>query len=144
MIPRPNRQKGVAAVEFGLLLSLLVAIAFGGTELGRALYQYNTLAKSTRQAVRVMSLNAGTANEGTARCMAVYAKPVCSNKDTPVVEGLTTDQVHFVYDTASNGAVNLPVVRVEIREFQFVSLMSWVIPDITFGPIGNSMRQAAT
>lgn len=144
MTPRANRQKGVAAVEFGLLISLLVAIAFGGTELGRALYQYNTLAKSARQAVRVMSLTPGNAVEATARCMAVYAKPACGNQDTPVVEGLTTGQVHFIYDTVSNGVASVPVVRVEIRNFEFVSLMSWVIPDITFGPVGSTMRQAGS
>ncbi|MBI1891475.1 MAG: pilus assembly protein [Burkholderiales bacterium] len=138
-----HRQSGVAAVEFGLLLIFLVTIAFGGTELGRALYQYNVLAKSSREAVRVMSIASGSANEAAARCIAVYAKPTCSDRDTPVVDGLSTGQVYFIYDTVNNGVANVPVVRVEIREFQFVSLMSWAIPDMTFGPIGSTMRQGA-
>ena len=137
-------QRGVAAVELALVMIPLVLMAFGITEFGRAMYQYNTLAKSARQAVRVMSLAPGNTAEATARCMAVYAKPACGSQDTPVVEGLTAAQVHFVYDTVSNGVASIPVVRVEIRNFQFVSLMSWVIPDITFGPIGSTMRQVGS
>lgn len=138
-----HRQKGVAAVEFALLLTLLIPIAFGGTEFGRLFYQYNTLLKATRQAARAMSLAPGNLNEATARCLAVYGQPLCSGLDTALVTGLTPAQVHFTYDTVSNGVGNVPVVRVEIREFAFVSLVPWVVPSLTLGPLGTSMRQVA-
>ena len=37
------KQRGVALLEFALSLSLLIAIVFGITEFGRAIFQYNTL-----------------------------------------------------------------------------------------------------
>ena len=139
----PDRQKGVAAVEFALLLTLLVPIAFGGTEFGRMFYQYNTALKATRQAARAMSLAAGNLNEATARCLAVYGNPVCTGQDPALVDGLTPANVFFTYDTASNGVGDVPVVRVEIRNLAFVSLVPWVVPSLTLGPLGTSMRQVA-
>jgi Flp pilus assembly protein TadG len=139
----PRRQGGVAAVEFALLLTLLVPVAFGGTEFGRVFYQYNTLLKASRQAARAMSLGSGAANEDEARCLAVYGKPACADGDAPLLNGLSTANVFFTYDTASNGVGTLPVVRVEIRDFAFVSVVPWVVPDITLAPLGTSMRQVA-
>lgn len=145
-----DKQKGVAAVEFALLLTLLVPIAFGCTEFGRLFYQYNTLLKATRPAARAMSLAPGNVNQATALCLAVYGNPVCpvpdSAQDTPLVPGLTAANVFFITnDPASNGvsAGNVPVVRVEIRNFAFVSLVPWVVPSFTLGTLGTSMRQVA-
>ncbi|MGB0129791.1 MAG: TadE family protein, partial [Rhodocyclaceae bacterium] len=69
-----KRQRGVAAVEFGLLLIPLVLLAFGITEYGRALYQYNALGKAARSAVRHLSEHApgDAAQATTATCLAVY------------------------------------------------------------------------
>lgn len=139
----PSRQGGVAAVEFALLLTLLAPVAFGGTEFGRLFYQYNTLLKASRQAVRAASLASGTGNEAEARCLAVYGKPDCADNDAPLLYGLSTANVFFTYDTVSNGVGNVPVVRVEIRNFAFVSVVPWVVPDITLAPLGASMRQVA-
>lgn len=143
LIQRRSRQHGVAAVEFALLLTMLVPMTFGGTELGRMFYDYNTLLKSTRQAARAMALVAGAAGEDTARCLAVYGQPTCGGQDRSVLDGLSTANVFFVYGTASNGVANFPVVRVEIRNFAFVSVLSWLVPDVTFGPLGTTMRQVA-
>ena len=52
------KQRGVAAVELALILPLLLAICFAVTEFGRAIYTYNTLAKSTRDASRYLSTQA--------------------------------------------------------------------------------------
>jgi hypothetical protein len=53
---KPIQQKGVAAVEFAILLPLLLLIVFGITEFGRALYAYNTLVKATRDAARYYAI----------------------------------------------------------------------------------------
>jgi len=140
---RRSRQHGVAAVEFALLLTMLVPLTFGGIELGRMFYEYNTLLKSTRQAARAMALVAGTAGEDSARCLAVYGQPTCGGQDRSLLDGLAPANVFFVYGTVSNGVANVPVVRVEIRDFAFVSLLSWLVPNVTFGPLGTTMRQVA-
>jgi hypothetical protein len=38
-----------------------------------------------------------------------------------------------------SGVINL--VTVEVRGYPFTSLVSFVVPNITFGPIGTTMRQ---
>ena len=50
-----NKQNGVALVEFALILPLLLLLTFITTEFGRAVYQYNTITKSVRDAVRYLS-----------------------------------------------------------------------------------------
>lgn len=145
-------QRGVAAVEFGVLLIPLVTLAFGITEYGRAMYQYNTIAKATRDAARYLSMqapgNAGAA--AAARCLVVYGRTACAG--SPLISGLTPDGV-TIKDSSTNpgthalqpvsgagpvtGVANL--VTVEVSGFQFGSLVSFVVPDITFGTIGTTM-----
>lgn len=148
-----GRQRGVAAIEFGLLLVPLVMLAFGITEFGRAMYQYNTIAKGTRDAARYMSVQtAGDANAmSAARCLVVYGKTACSG--TPLVTGLGVGNV-TVRDSSTDPATHalqqisigggLPtgvanLVTVEVSGFTFVSLVSFVVPDIQFATIGTTM-----
>jgi len=42
---RHRAQRGVAAIEFALVLLPMLLLAFGVVEYGRAIYQYNTLAR---------------------------------------------------------------------------------------------------
>jgi len=153
-----KRQRGVAAVEFGILLIPLLMIAFGTTEFGRAIYQYNTLAKATRDATRFLSRHDSTAADypvDEARCLVVYGKDCNGSTAVPLVPGLTTDMVRIcdrsnaancpgesfsAVDTGS-GVINL--VKVKISGYQFTSLVPFVtgFTTITFGDIGTTMRQ---
>jgi Flp pilus assembly protein TadG len=142
-------QRGVAAVEFGILLIPLVLLAFGITEYGRAMYQYNALGKSVRSAARYLSQeSAGDATQiGIAQCLAVYGNTTCNG--SPLVPGLTTGMVS-VCDTAScagthqnqptgSGVVNL--VTVTISGYAFTSLVPTLLPGFTFDGISATMRQ---
>lgn len=51
-----TRQRGVAAVELAFLAILLLLMAAGTFEFGRAFWHYNALAKATRDGARVMSM----------------------------------------------------------------------------------------
>lgn len=156
MVSRKH-QRGVAAVEFGILIIPLTLMLFGLFEYGRAIYQYNTLVKATRDATRYLTtVSAGNASNewDTARCIASYGNPACEG--TPLVPNLTAAMVricdstscaatHSAVDT-TKGAVNL--VTVTITGYQFKSLINFPIgglsvgaPDITFGDISNTMRQ---
>ncbi len=148
-------QKGVAAVEFGLFLIPLVTLSFGITEYGRAMYQYNAIAKATRDAARFMSMqtpgDAGAA--ATSRCLVIYGNKGCSG--TPLAPGLDGGNVLVTIKDSSThpnthalqpvsvgggpvtGMANL--VTVEVSGFQFNSLVSFVVPSITFAPIGTTM-----
>lgn len=49
------RQKGVAAVEFAIVIGLLVLIMGGIIEFGRVFWYYNALTKATRDGARLIS-----------------------------------------------------------------------------------------
>ncbi|ROR73242.1 TadE/TadG family type IV pilus assembly protein [Bogoriella caseilytica] len=51
-----HRDRGAAAVEFALVLPLLVALVLGIAELGRAYHVQTTLSNAARDGVRVMAL----------------------------------------------------------------------------------------
>lgn len=153
-LPHNHKQRGVVAVEFALVIIPMLLMVFGITEFGRAMYQYNTLAKATRDATRYLSTQAAGSGTGTAQCLAVYGNKTCAG--SPLVPGLTTSMIdicdalscqgtHASISTGS-GVVNL--VTVTVRDYQFQSLINFSIgglnaglPGITFGPISNTMRQ---
>jgi Flp pilus assembly protein TadG len=155
MIMRPiHKQHGVALLEFALSLSLLITIAFGITEFGRAILQYNTLAKAARDAARFLSVRDPSAPGAVsdAKCMAVYGNPDCTG--SALVSGLTTAMVSVCYaaDPAcaathqSQGAspvVNLLTVTIggANNPYSFTSAMSFVVPSFNFGAISVTMRQ---
>jgi Flp pilus assembly protein TadG len=159
-----KRQKGVALVEFGITILLLLAICFAVTEFGRAIYTYNTLAKSVRDAARYLSTQA--AGSATAHAMAqqlvVYGTPVVTNNQPPLVPGLTTGMVS-ICDAAdltctsnmgqgSNPAINTVTVR--ISGYTFTPLLDILgftrfytgggntLTSIPFSDISVTMRQA--
>ena len=56
------RQAGAAMVEFAILLPLLIVLVFGITEMGRAIYQQNTLSKAVASGARYMSRSSQSVN----------------------------------------------------------------------------------
>ena len=93
---RRSRMRGVAAVEFALVLMPMVVLATGVAEFGRAIYQYETLTKGTRDAARYLSLYLPTDSTyplSQAQCLVVYGNTSCGAAGTELVPGLTTDMV---------------------------------------------------
>ena len=154
------RQRGLALLELGISISILITIAFGITEFGRAIYQYNTLAKAVRDATRFLSTRdaTDTAAKNQARCLAVYGKATltCAT-DTPapvpLAPGLTLAMVSICdalacpADHAAQGTapvINLVTVEIggpNATPYTFNSIFSFVVPDIQFGPIRATMKQ---
>lgn len=97
---KPGKQRGVAAVEFALVLPILLIAVFGITELGRALYQYNALVKATRDAVRYLAqqdmanltVPERNAVYAKTKALAVCGKPACGG-ETPLHPDLTEVKV---------------------------------------------------
>lgn len=135
-------------MELGIVIVPLVLLAFGITEFGRAFYQYNTLAKATRDAARFLSAQgAGDPIElATARCIAVHGNRDCSGD--PLVPDLTADMVVVLDSSNSASHANQPtgsgvvnLVTVQVTGYPFTSLVSFVVPNMTFSPIATTMRQ---
>lgn len=141
-----NKQSGVAIVEFALVLPLLLILTFITTEYGRALYQYNTLAKSVRDAARYLSTqNPGDATKySIAKNLVVYGNPAGSG--TPLTIGLTTA---LVPDPAWQLAGATPVINtvtVKVTGYTFKPLIAsafgLTFGNITYADISATMRGA--
>ncbi len=157
------RQRGVAAVEFALVLLPLLIIAFGAIEYGRAIYHYNTLVKSTRSAVRWASLAPATSTGYSsfvtqAKCLAVYGNTGCSGN--PLAPSLTVANVKLCDQSnwaecagASQGSyknitlaggsnMNLVAVRISGYTYSFLGLpLVTTSSSLTFGDIEAVMYQ---
>lgn len=141
-------------MELGLLLVPLTALIFGVTEYGRAMYQYNAVAKAVRTGARFLSqYAAGDAARATqARCLVVFGNTACTG--TTVIPGLTVGMVNvadanntaalkFQPVTANGVTVGVTnLVRVRVEGYQFTSLVSFFVPNFTFDPISVTMSQA--
>jgi Flp pilus assembly protein TadG len=157
------RQHGLALVELAISIFVLVTIAFGITEFGRAINQYNTLAKAVRDATRFLSTrdSLDTDAKVQARCLAVYGKAsatvTCATVDdpspVPLAPGLTLAMVSICdalacpTDHAAQGSapvLNLVTVSIggpNATPYTFNSIVSFVVPNIQFGPISATMKQ---
>lgn len=59
-----NKQAGVVAVELAVMVPILLLLMLSVAEIGRMLYQYNTLVKSTRDGARYAASNAAFGSTG--------------------------------------------------------------------------------
>jgi Flp pilus assembly protein TadG len=126
MITRTPRvdDRGSVMVEFTLSLTFLVPLFLGLWEFGFAFYQYSKLENGVRAGARYASMKrydsantTPTASFLTAvQRMTVYGDPNADpTKATPVVPGLTTDNVQLGV-TFSRGAPS--TVTVAINNYQ--------------------------
>ena len=156
--PSPGKlaQRGAAAIELALLTLPLAGLSFGITEFGRALHQYNTVAKNVRDAARYQSTvapgNTAPATTLPGRCMALSGSTANSGgacSGTALLPGLTLGMItvcdrvlcpgtHNVQPTAL-GVVNL--VTVTVTGYPFTSMVPFAMPSIAFGPISATMVQ---
>lgn len=144
--PLKTKQTGVALVEFALILPLLLLLTFITTEYGRALYQYNTLTKSVRDAARYLSTqNPGdTTKYAIAKNLVVYGNP--SGSGSPIVIGLTTALVPDPVWQSVGAAPVINVVTIRISGYTFTPLFASVFGvsfgNISYADISATMRSA--
>lgn len=151
-VANKKTMQGAVAVELALLLIPLIIIAFGVAEFGRAIYQYNTLVKTVRDAGRLLSqhdpddLINYPKYVGEAKCLAVYGNIDCSGKE--LVSGLTKDMVNISSSTMVSAAgTTIDLVEVSITGYTFDFFFNPLVffgssdSSITFGAIQTTMRQ---
>ena len=146
---QPQRQQGLALVEFTLVLPLLLLLLLAFGEFGRMLYQYNVLLQASRDADRFVASQAWNSTLGAVslsstlqtqtKNVAVYGVP--ANTGTAVVSGLTTANVVVA-------AVGLDHVRVTIT-YTFCPVIgsgncTGAIPGFFGNPIALSIPLVAT
>jgi hypothetical protein len=143
-----TRSRGVAAVEFALMLPVLLALAFGASELGRAIYTYNALDKTVRDAARHLSQHGpgDTAIQAEATCLAIYGNTDCEG--SPIAPGLVSSMVVLcdaiscpsTHLSQATGAGVINLVSVSIQGYEFFSAVTYVIPDMDFNQITAMLR----
>jgi Flp pilus assembly protein TadG len=142
-VERHGAERGLAMVEFTIVLPVVLLVLMATAELGRALYQYNTLQKSVRDAVRYVAdhaFPAGTAGgeatiSGTVETAAKNLVMFGSMTDTgtpPVVDDLGPDDVDVQAVTVGAEAVPLHV-RVTAT-YDYAGIFGAVLPTFGFGP----------
>ncbi|KVC12523.1 pilus assembly protein TadG [Burkholderia diffusa] len=162
---RRSRMRGVAAVEFALVLMPMIVLATGVAEFGRAIYQYETLTKATRNAARYLSVFLPTDSSyplAQAQCLVVYGSTTCGSAGTELVPGLTTsmvivcDAAHTpdcadasdppqfanlpTYDSTNNAASgtatgSINVVEVKVKGYQYQPIPAY--PGLSSITFGN-------
>ncbi|HET6962465.1 MAG TPA: TadE/TadG family type IV pilus assembly protein [Terriglobia bacterium] len=127
-INQRGTQKGQSLVEMALVCLIFFFLLFGILEFARALWTYNTIVQSTRQAARWAVVNVANAADTTdinrARNIVIYGYPDVGS-GTPLVPGLDTAtvtvQIQPLQTDFSGTAVSEKIsVSVSNYQFQFI------------------------
>ncbi|MDX2034505.1 MAG: TadE family protein [Blastocatellia bacterium] len=113
-----NRERGATLVEFAITGSVFLFAFFGVLDFGRLLWTHNALADAARQGARhAVSNSVGSTTE--IRNVVVYGNP--AGGASPIVTGLTTNNVEIVYDNVGLGR-GTATIRITGYQFRFVTL----------------------
>lgn len=139
---RRPAQRGVALVEFALLLPTLLVLTFTTTEFGRAMYEYQGVTKSVRAAARYLSTQNPNSHQVEATNMIVYGS--IAGGTTPLVRNLTAANVVAPTWAQQGTAPLINTVTVRVTGYQFQSIFTTVfgLPfgTITYSDITATMR----
>jgi Flp pilus assembly protein TadG len=117
-MPPPPRDRGASAVEFALVLPILLLLVIGILEFGRAYHVQTTLSNAARDGVRVMALQDSAAAAKTRVA-----------KSAPTL-GITTDMITVEVDPSSacSGAGSVPNSTASVTVEYPLALLSGILP----------------
>lgn len=131
-------QHGTALIELALITPLLLVLTFITTEFGRAVYEYNTVVKSTRDAVRYLSVQTPNTHVAEARNLIVYGNT--AGTGTPLARGLSLSNVPAGSCCTWQAAGANPIittVTVRVSSYSFHSMFPSVMGVVFTGANGN-------
>lgn len=139
-----HQQQGAALIELALSIPFMIMLSMIVIEFGRALYEYNTVTKSVRDAARYLSANTPNTLCPDAQNLVVYGTTTVGSQ--PLAPGLKTSAVSCSWQTT--GALPLiNTVTVTVTGYHFTSPISSVFGlqlftngGINFGNITATMR----
>lgn len=139
-----NREKGLASVEFVIILALIYTpIILGSIEVAKGLYKYNLIARNINVAARYLSVYPTTdANYATytANAKNLVICGTFESCNSPLVNGLTSDKIRIVTSDATSGNLQIKMVNVSIINFTYDYALSFMT-DKTWS-LSASMEQA--
>ena len=150
MKTRHQFQLGLAAIEFVLVLPVLLILAFSIIDFGRLLFQYDALTKSTRDATKYVARAVKPAANALATEIAAYDAIVveaqrlalcgtttaCGNNT--LVDGLSASNISVDYPAGSAG---INYVRILVSNYSTSYVTSVLGLGKSLGTISVTMRQ---
>ena len=118
-----SADRGAAAVEFALILPILIVLIFGVIDFGRAFNAQVSLTQAAREGARLAALCAGTATCSTVASRTTAAAPnltgmtvavtrSCAVSDTQTTDAVVTVSWTLRFSTPMVGLVGLPTTKV--------------------------------
>lgn len=92
-----HQQQGAALIELALSIPFMIMLSMIVIEFGRALYEYNTVTKSVRDAVRYLSVQMPNTLCANAQNLVVYGTTTTGTQ--PLAPGLKTSAVSCSWQT---------------------------------------------
>ena len=154
-------QRGVAAVEMGVMTMFLLTTAGIATEFGRAIFQYDSLAKSARSAARYLATRAPSSVVAVQNQYILEAKNIalcgfaasCSGQPSVIpnltaahIQASTSDTNAALNSISTGGFGTFDIVTVTISpvgsSYTFVTFMPQIL-SFNFGPISVTMPRAS-
>jgi Flp pilus assembly protein TadG len=114
---------GVQLLEIAIVLPILLILFGAVAEFGRYFYEYSTTAKAARLGARYLAAKSVESADfpkylANAKSLVVYGNT--SGSGTPILTGLTTDNVDIVYSGAIAGVPDTVTVRIKDYKHQSV------------------------
>lgn len=131
-----RREGGQSLVEFSLVSIVFFLLVFGTIDVGRAVWNYNTLAQATREGTRYAIVHGADSSDPSGPGSAYYTPPNIDTNVTQVVEanaaGLNTTQLtveaHWWNGTNSNGdPVSVETHYTYQPIFNFLGILSFTM-----------------
>ncbi|WP_296058529.1 TadE/TadG family type IV pilus assembly protein [uncultured Amphritea sp.] len=140
--PRSRKQQlGVAAVEFTITLPVLLLLLFVGGEMGRFLFQYNTLTKSVQDSARFLSANIRAADSlaeiaavnTSAENLVRYGTEIVTDTTSPLLPG---------FDVSATNPVNIVDGATEVSVTATYTYDPIIFPDALVIPLWQGIQLA--
>jgi Flp pilus assembly protein TadG len=141
----PSKQRGLAMIEFAISVPVLLFLMLATAEIGRMLFQYNTLAKAVRDGARYAATNAAV---GTTRVVNITATVRTQTRNLVVtgnrvgtgaalLPGLTVNSVTVT--DVGNGFVRVAAT------YSYLPMLGATLPTFGLGaPVNLTMTLPAT
>jgi Flp pilus assembly protein TadG len=132
--------RGIATIEFAICAPVLLLLMLSTAEVGRILYQYNTLSKAVRDGARYAVVNASV---GTTRIVNITTTTRDQTRNlvvtgntagtgTPLLPGLTVNNVAVT--NAGNGFVSV------VATYTYTPMLGATLPTFGLGAPINLTR----
>lgn len=133
----PSRQRGVAAVEFAIVASLLFTVLFGVMEMGRLLWTWNAATEATRLGARLAVVC------DIDRSMNAPIKSRMQDMLPALTDGNITISYLNPTNTVDSSCTNATckAARVSLSGFTHTTIIPFVPLSLTLPPFSTTLRK---